>query len=395
MEKKKNRFGLGFLVGVLVMVVLVGSAGTGFYLSRKGNTASGKVSENTAEKVDYLEKIINAYYLDDIDKKELADGVYKGLLSGLNDPYSVYYTAEEYRELQESTEGTYCGVGAIVSQNAETGVITVIKIFENAPGDKAGMKDGDVIYKVEGKEVTGENIDKVVSKMKGEKGTKVNITVYRTSENKYIDLEITRDSVDVPTVSYKMLDKKMGIAYIQISQFDNVTYDQFMDAIQALQAKGMKAVIFDVRDNPGGVYDTVCNILDELLPEGTIVYTKDKYDKEEREMSDADCLDIPMVVLQNENSASASEIFAGAIQDYGVGKIIGTQSFGKGIVQTILPLPDGTAVKITIAKYYTPKDKNIHGKGITPDIDIQQDQSTEADEQLLKAQEVIKEMLEK
>lgn len=395
MEKKKNRFGLGFLVGVLVMVVLVGSAGTGFYLSRKGNAASGKVSENTAEKVDYLEKIINAYYLDDIDKKELADGVYKGLLSGLNDPYSVYYTAEEYRELQESTEGTYCGVGAIVSQNAETGVITVIKIFENAPGDKAGMKDGDVIYKVEGKEVTGENIDKVVSKMKGEKGTKVNITVYRTSENKYIDLEITRDSVDVPTVSYKMLDKKMGIAYIQISQFDNVTYDQFMDAIKALKAKGMKAVIFDVRDNPGGVYDIVCNMLDELLPEGTIVYTKDKYDKEEREMSDADCLDIPMVVLQNENSASASEIFAGAIQDYGVGKIIGTQSFGKGIVQTILPLPDGTAVKITIAKYYTPKDKNIHGKGITPDIDIQQDQSTEADEQLLKAQEVIKEMLEK
>lgn len=395
MEKKKNRFGLGFLVGVLVMVVLVGSAGTGFYLSRKGNTASGKVSENTAEKVDYLEKIINAYYLDDIDKKELANGVYKGLLSGLNDPYSVYYTAEEYRELQESTEGTYCGVGAIVSQNAETGVITVIKIFENAPGDKAGMKDGDVIYKVEGKEVTGENIDKVVSKMKGEKGTKVNITVYRTSENKYIDLEITRDSVDVPTVSYKMLDKKMGIAYIQISQFDNVTYDQFMDAIKALKAKGMKAVIFDVRDNPGGVYDIVCNMLDELLPEGTIVYTKDKYDKEEREMSDADCLNIPMVVLQNENSASASEIFAGAIQDYGVGKIIGTQSFGKGIVQTILPLPDGTAVKITIAKYYTPKDKNIHGKGITPDIDIQQDQSTEADEQLLKAQEVIKEMLEK
>lgn len=395
MEKKKNRFGLGFLVGVLVMVVLVGGAGIGLYLSGKESTANGKVSENTAEKVDYLEKIINAYYLDDIDKKKLADGVYKGLLSGLNDPYSVYYTAEEYQELQESTEGTYCGVGAIVSQSAETGVITAVKIFENAPGDKAGMKDGDVIYKVEGKEVTGEDIDKVVSKMKGEKGTNVNITVYRTSENKYIDLEITRDSVDVPTVSYKMLDKKMGIAYIQISQFDNVTYDQFMDAIQALQAKGMKAVIFDVRDNPGGVYDTVCNILDELLPEGTIVYTKDKYDKEEREMSDADCLDIPMVVLQNENSASASEIFAGAIQDYGVGKIIGTQSFGKGIVQTILPLPDGTAVKITIAKYYTPKDKNIHGKGITPDIDIQQDQSTEADEQLLKAQEVIKEMLEK
>ena len=395
MEKKKNRFGLGFLVGVLVMAVLVGGAGIGLYLSGKESTANGKVSENTAEKVDYLEKIINAYYLDDIDKKKLADGVYKGLLSGLNDPYSVYYTAEEYQELQESTEGTYCGVGAIVSQSAETGVITAVKIFENAPGDKAGMKDGDVIYKVEGKEVTGEDIDKVVSKMKGEKGTKVNITVYRSSENKYIDLEITRDSVDVPTVSYKMLDKKMGIAYIQISQFDNVTYDQFMDAIQALQAKGMKAVIFDVRDNPGGVYDTVCNMLDELLPEGTIVYTKDKYDKEEREMSDADCLDIPMVVLQNGNSASASEIFAGAIQDYGVGKIIGTQSFGKGIVQTILPLPDGTAVKITIAKYYTPKDKNIHGKGITPDIDIQQDQSTEADEQLLKAQEIIKEMMEK
>ena len=395
MEKKKNHFWKGFFIGVLVITVAMGSIGTGLYVSYREKMENGTVSESTEKKVDYLEKIINANYFDKADKKKLEEGVYKGLLSGLEDPYSVYYTAEEYRALQEDTEGKYCGVGAIVSQNTETGVISAVKVFENAPGAKAGMKNDDAIYKVEGNEVTGEDLDKVVSKMKGEKGTKVNITVYRVSENKYIDLEITRDEVNVPTISYEMLDKENGIAYIQISQFDEVTYDQFTKAIEALKKKGMKAVIFDVRDNPGGVYSTVCNMLDELLPEGTIVYTKDKTGKEERETSDTNCLDIPMVVLQNGNSASASEIFAGAIKDYGAGKIVGTQSFGKGIVQTILPLPDGTAVKITVSKYYTPSGENIHGKGITPDVEMVQDESTEEDEQLLKAEEIIKEMLKK
>lgn len=392
MKKNKNRFVPGFLLGMLAMAVVVAGIGAGVYFSQKGN--SGKtISESTAAKADYLEKIIDAYYLDEVDESELEAGVYKGLLSGLNDPYSVYYTPDEYTALLEDTSGKYYGVGALVSQNADTGIITAIRVFEGAPADKAGMKNGDVIYKVEDQEVTGEDLNSVVSEMKGDKGTQVNITVYRASEEKYIDLVITRDEVNVPTVSYKMLDEKQKIGYIQISQFEEVTYDQFTEAINALKEQGVKAVIFDLRDNPGGLYNIVCDILDDLLPEGTIVYTKDKYDNEEKQTSDAACLDLPMVVLQNENSASASEIFAGAIQDFGAGTIVGTQSFGKGIVQTILPLSDGSAVKLTIEKYYTPSGKNIHGTGITPDVLVEADTESEDDVQLLKAQEVIEGLL--
>lgn len=394
MKKKKNRFVLGFVLGMLAMAIVVASIGVGIYFSQKDSSGQ-KISESTEKKIDSLEKIINAYYLDDIDEEELENGVYKGLLSGLNDPYSVYYTAEEYKALMEDTSGKYYGIGALVSQSADTGVITAIKVFENAPADKAGMENGDIIYKVEGKEVTGEDLNNVVSQMKGDKGTEVNITVYRASQKKYIDLKITRDEVNVPTVSYKMLDEKKKIGYIQITQFEEVTYDQFTNAVNDLKKQGMKAVIFDLRDNPGGLYNIVCDILDDLLPEGTIVYTKDKYNNEEKQTSDANCLNLPMVVLQNENSASASEIFAGAIQDFKAGTIVGTQSFGKGIVQTILPLNDGSAVKITIEKYYTPSGTNIHGTGITPDVVIEADAESEDDVQLLKAQEVIKELLNK
>ena len=245
---------------------------------------------------------------------------------------------------------------------------------------------------MEDKEVTGEDLNNVVAKMKGEKHTKVKINIYRASEKKYMDVEVTRDEVNVPTVEYKMLDKKAGIGYIQITQFEQVTDKQFSVALADLKKQGMKSVIFDVRDNPGGLYDVVCNILDELLPEGTLVYTMDKDGKKVEQTSDAKSVNIPIVVLQNENSASASEIFAGAIQDFGAGKIVGTQSFGKGIVQSILPLSDGSAVKLTVEKYYTPKGVNIHGKGITPDVVIEAGEDEKKDLQLEKAVETIKKM---
>lgn len=378
------------------MAVTVGGIGAGLYFSNNfGHSKNTKMSDSVEEKVDYLERMIDAYYLDDVERKNLEEGIYKGLLSGLNDPYSVYYTEEECRELMESTTGRYCGIGALVSQNAESGEITAVSVFEGAPAKNAGMTDGDIIYKVDGEAVTGEDLNSVVSKMKGDKGTKVKVTVYRKSTDKYIDLDIIRDEVDEPTVSYKMIDKKEGIAYIQISQFEEVTYNQFENAVKDLKSQGMKAVIFDLRNNLGGLYDTVCKILDKLLPEGTIVYTKDKYGRKEERKSDEDSLGIPMVVLQNEHSASASEIFTGAVKDFGAGKIVGTQSFGKGIVQNIFPLNDGTAVKLTISKYYTPKGENIHGKGITPDVNIERGESDTEDVQMTKAQEVIKELMKK
>lgn len=402
MNKTRNRFALGFVLGMFAMLVVLASVGAGIYFSQFGGSGkntetvegepsktSEDVAKATSQKVKYLQKIIDAYYLNDIDTEKLEEGVFKGLLAGLEDPYSVYYTKEEYDAFMEDSTGKYYGIGALVSQNADTGIITAINVFEDSPAYKAGMKSGDVIYKVEDKEVTGEDLSNVVAKMKGEKGTKVKITVYRSSENKYIELEITRDKVNVPTVEYKMLDKKNKIGYIQISQFEEVTYEQFTEAVESLQKQGMKAVIFDLRDNPGGLYSTVCDMLDDLLPEGTLVYTKDKYGKEEKQTSDEKCISIPMVVIQNGNSASASEIFAGAIQDFNAGQIVGEQSFGKGIVQTILPLTDGSAVKLTIQDYYTPSGKNIHGKGITPNVEVEDDIKTEQDEQLDKALEMI------
>lgn len=392
MKKNKSRFLLGFVLGMLAMVVVVGSVGAGLYYAGK-NRAEYTISEKTSQKVDYLAKLIDAKFLNQVNQSDLEDGIYKGLLEGLNDPYSVYYTADEYKKMMEQTSGTYSGIGALVSQNAETGIITIIKAFADAPAAKAGVKNGDIIYKVEDKEVTGVDINKVVSDMKGEKGTTVKLTVYRQTEKKYIDVTITRDQVDEPTVEYEMIDKKNKIGYVLISQFEEVTYDQFKKAIDELNKQGMKGVIFDVRNNPGGLYNIVCEVLDDILPEGTLVSTKDKYGNEDKQTSDSACLNIPIVVLQNENSASASEIFSGAIKDFEAGKIVGTQSFGKGIVQTVIPLSDGSAIKLTVQDYYTPSGANIHEKGITPDVVVEASDSATVDSQLEKAKETLKELM--
>lgn len=381
----KKDFAKGYIAGFLTIAIIAG----GCYVGSKvnGSNKGESISDKTVTKMNLLEKVINKSYLGDVDTEKLEQGVYKGLMYGLEDPYSEYYTAEEYKELQESLSGSYYGIGVMVTQNTETGVITVVRVFKDAPGDKAGMMADDILYKVEDEEVTGVDIDSVVTKIKGAKGTKVNVTVYRPSEKKYVDLEITRDEVSVPTVEYKMLTDNIG--YVEIVQFEAVTYDQFTEAMEELKSQGMESVIFDVRDNPGGMYSIVVSMLDDLLPEGTIVYTEDKEGDKSVEYSDKECLDMPMVVLQNGDSASAAEIFAGAIKDYGVGEVIGTTSFGKGIVQTILPLTDGSAIKITIEKYFTPNGINIHDKGIEPDIEVEDDLDTEEDEQLQKAIEVL------
>ncbi len=390
--KKKNRSGFvpGFLIGMLSMFIMVAGIGAGIYLSDTGITSSkNDVAVSKAEKkLKSLEHVIHNYYLEDVNQDYLVEGLYKGLFAGIGDPYSVYYTKEEYKELMQATSGKYYGIGALVSQDMKTGLITISKVFQGAPADKAGMKAEDVIHKVDDESVDGKEVDKVVAMMKGEKGTQVKVTVYRPSEKKYIDLKIIRDEVKVPTVESKMLNKEIG--YIQITEFDEITGEQFTKALSQLKKKGMKKVIFDVRNNPGGSYSTVCDMLDEILPAGTLVYTKDKYGNEEKQVSEPNSLNMAMVVLQNENSASASEIFAGAIQDFKAGKIIGTQSFGKGIVQQIIPLGDGSAVKLTVEKYYTPSGKNIHGKGITPDIKVQQGEDEKKDIQLEKAIEELK-----
>lgn len=384
--KKSRDYLLGILTGAFVVVIIVAGIKVGTsYL----NNSSNKISERTESKLDYLQRIINKYYLDSdkIDEEAEEANVYKGLLNGLGDPYSVYYTADEYKKLQEMTSGTYGGIGVVVTQDTETGVVTAMRVFEKSPSAKAGLKAGDIFFEVAGEKVTGMDLNEITSKIKGEKGTKVKIKIYRSSDDKYIDFEIERADVDIPTVSHKMLDNKVG--YISIIEFDEITYEQFTEAIEDLKSQGMESVIFDVRDNPGGLYTSVVAILDDLLPKGTLVYTIDKEGNKQVQSSDSECLEIPMVVLQNENSASASEIFAGAIKDFKAGTIVGKTSFGKGIVQSVLPLRDGSALKLTVEKYYTPNGVNIHGTGIEPDVEAEDDINTEKDEQLQKATDIL------
>ena len=358
------------------------------------NSKKGEIEK----KIDVLARYIDECYLDDVDTEKLVDGIYQGFMAGLGDPYSEYYTEEDYKSLMEMTSGKYCGIGASVSQSYETGIITIVKPFEGGPANKAGILPGDVLYKVNDKEVTGEDLQEVVATMKGESGTKVTLEVVRDGEKEPLSFEVTREEIEVPSIEYKMLEDSIG--YVAISGFEENTDEQFTKALAQLENQGMKGLVIDLRDNGGGLVDTVVNMLEHFLSKGKmIVYTRDKNGKgQEFKAQNEDELKVPMVVLMNGNSASASEIFAGAVQDYGIGTLVGTKSFGKGIVQNVIPMSDGTALKLTIAKYFTPNGRNIHKKGIEPDVKVELNDEAkkmivvplEKDNQLQKAIGVVK-----
>ena len=361
------------------------------------DSGSGKdaVDSSTQKKVSELKELIDQNYMGAVDEKQLEEGIYKGFISGLDDPYSVYYDEEETKSLYETTEGEYQGIGAVLSQNMNTGIITLVQIYDDSPAMKAGLKDNDILYKVNGEEVTGVELTEVVSHIKGEKGTTVEMTVLRGADNEEVTVTATRDTVEAQTVKYRMMDGQIG--YVSVSEFDSVTYDQYQKALKDLEGQGMKGLVVDLRNNPGGNLNTVCDMLDLMLPKGLIVYTEDKDgNRQEASSDDENQFTLPLAVLVNGNSASASEIYAGAIQDYGIGDIVGTQTYGKGVVQQIFDLKDDTCVKLTIAKYFTPKGRSINGKGITPDVEVEyeaDENNPEADNQLDKAVETIKNKL--
>ncbi len=392
--KDKKGFLQGALCGALAILLVAGliSCGMGTYGIRLGGQ---KHSGEIDNKISGLRELIDARYLGEVDDSELEEGLYKGLISGLEDPYSVYYDEEETKRLVEATEGEYDGIGAVLTQNMDTGIVTLVQIYEGSPAMEAGLKDDDILYKVGDMEVTGMDLTEVVSHIKGEKGTEVSLTVLRGENNEEVTVTAVRNTIQAQTIEYEMKDDKIG--YIAVSEFDLVTYAQYKDALTDLEGEGMKGLIVDLRNNPGGNLSTVCEMLDLMLPEGLIVYTEDKEgNREEMESDEESQFHLPMVVLMNGNSASASEIYAGAIQDYGIGKIVGTQSYGKGVVQQIFDLKDGTCVKLTIAEYFTPKGRNINGTGITPDVEVEyekNEEDPEADNQLDKAVEVLKEQL--
>lgn len=355
---------------------------------------------SVAKKVDEINSLIDKYYYFDVDRDKQEEALYDGIMEGLDDPYSVYYTKEEYAELQEDTSGEYVGIGAVVTMNSDMRV-EIVRPIKNSPAEEAGLKAGDVLVQVDDTEITDQELSVVVDMIRGKEGTKAHLKIYRQGEPDYLEFDVERRTVENYTVENEMLDDQVG--YIAVTQFNDNTAQEFEDAMDEVQANGAKTAIIDLRDNPGGLLTAVVDMCDYIMDDGVIVSTKDRDGNVIGEYKDSGkhSVDIPLVVLVNGNSASASEIFSGAMQDSGKAKLVGTTTFGKGIVQSVIPLSDGTAVKLTIAKYFTPNGNDIHKKGITPDYEVElPDGQTSAvnidradDTQLQKAQEVIAEML--
>lgn len=388
---KHKEYAAGVLTGVLVVALAAG--GVKFVQQRQYN---GVLSDSShVQKIEYLEKMIDQEYLGEVDNDEMAEGVYAGLVYGLGDVYSRYYTADEYAQETASTDGAYAGIGVSIQKNKNGGV-QIAECYEGGPGADAGLQTGDVITAINDTDVTDMELSDVVFLIRENKDNTIVLTVFRENEEKSREISVDVTDVELPSVFGEMLDKKTG--YIQITQFTGVTPQQYKDMFTELKDKGMERLVIDLRDNPGGLLTSVCDILREILPEGLIVYTEDKYGNREEETCDGKHqLDMPLAVLVNENSASASEIFAGAVQAHEVGTIVGTTTYGKGVVQELRQLSDGSAVKLTVSNYYTPNGNSINKVGIKPDVEVKlasellnKDEIThEEDNQLQKALDVI------
>ncbi|MBM6650836.1 S41 family peptidase [Megamonas funiformis] len=333
-------------------------------------------------------RFIETKYVNDTDDVKLIDAAIDGMVKSLNDPHSNYLSPKMYKTLMEQTEGSFAGIGVIMGMDNEQ-KIHIVGIMENSPGQKAGLQEGDEILAVDGVPVTQMAFDEVAAHVRGQAGTDVVLTIMRDNANQ--DITITRDNIKLKTVGHKMLDNNIG--YIQIVSFSEDTANEFNEAYNDLKNQGMKALVLDLRNNPGGLLTTCVEIAKKLVPKGEIVSIVDKQGNKETYSSSLEAPEYPLAVLINKNSASASEILSGAIQDTKAGTIIGNTSYGKGSVQTILPMFEDDAVKLTIAKYYTPSGRSIDGTGITPDIEINLDENATSDTQLDKALEVLKAQL--
>lgn len=339
------------------------------------NSDEDELSVTNQAVIDKLNILVNAvdeYYLKDSDTQAMIDGMYAGLIDSLGDTYSVYYTEEEINALLDQTQGIYFGIGAYIGFDEDANMCYVSKLIKGTPAEASELLQGDYIVMVDGTDTIGMSTSDIVTLIKGEEGTSVIVSVMRENSTEVIDISVTRAKIETPTVEYEMLENKIG--YIEITEFDTVTYNQFKEAYDTLNNQGMKALVLDLRANPGGNVSTVCDISRLLLPEGLIVYTEDKDGyRTEYQCDGKNEIQIPLVVLIDGNSASASEILAGAIKDYEIGTLMGTTSFGKGIVQRIISISDGTAIKLTVSNYFTPNGNYIHGVGIEPDITVEWD----------------------
>ncbi|BDF57944.1 peptidase S41 [Christensenellaceae bacterium] len=356
----------GFLSGMLALaaiLVCVAAFDGSYNVSRNADMYP------VFAKMQQIQKLVDDKFYFEQDADAVASGVYKGMVFGLDDNYSYYLDPYEYKQYLRSLQGNYTGIGASVTQDADTLLTTVKSVEPDGPAAQAGMREGDVIVAVNGADVTQTSLENLIyDHIMGDVGTQVVVTVKRG--DKRLDLPMTRQKIIDQTVSYRMLDDQTG--YLQVTSFEDETVPQFIDAVSELQGKGMRRVVYDLRGNGGGSLSAVVKMLDYLLPDGLLVYTEDKYGNrlETYEGSDGHEVDIPAVILVDEGTASASEVFSSAMRDYGRAQLVGTRTFGKGIVQQLYPLGDGSAVKLTVSAYFTKSGTPIQGEGLSPDVEV-------------------------
>ena len=364
-KKKKSRFGIGILVGVLITIaafMIAAVIGVFLYINGMKN---GTTQMDYQEKLDTIETYLNEYFLWDLDEEQIEDSLAQGLLTGTGDKYAQYYSKKEFDNLMEEISGSYGGIGVSIIEN-DAGEIEVVQVFKGSPAEAAGILPKDIVIEADGvKEI--KDVDHLVELVRGEAGTTVDLVIRRDGEE--IPFTLERQIIEMELITYEMLEDHIG--YIRLSEFDTIAVDQFNAALDDLEAQGMEKLIIDLRDNPGGDYDTVIALADRVLPEGKITTVVDKNGASSVETSDEEHqINIPMVVLINGNSASASELFSGAIKDYGIATMIGETTYGKGIIQSIYRLPDGSGMKFTTQEYLTPNGNHIHEIGVTPDIEV-------------------------
>ncbi len=351
---------------------------------------------STMAKIRQIENMLDTYYVEDYDKELAEELMYTGLSAGVGDPYTYYLSADSLAEQVEKNSGHFVGIGVEIYAG-DDGYIVVSSVTAGGPAEAAGILAEDKITEVDGESITGKTAADVSALVKGEEGTDVTLTIFRESTGEVLEKTVTRQDIQVQTVSWRMMENNIG--YISITNFRENTYSQFKEALDTLEAEGMEKLVLDLRNNTGGLVKSAHDIGEELLPEGIMVYTMDKEGNREDTLCDDVYNDVPLVVLVNGNSASAAEILAGAIQDTGRGQLIGTTTFGKGLVQRLFTLSDGSGLNVTIQKYYTPNGTSIHGVGITPDYEVELPEEyaqqtnipAEADTQLQKAVEVLSE----
>ena len=392
------------IIMLVVLTAVITALITTIAIYKLGGTAVGNVEKNVVQgnnsNITYtlsnFRNIIDKYYLGEVDDKALLEGAIKGYVAGLDDPYSEYFTKEELEDYKEDTMGNFTGIGIYMVKNTERNVIQVLAPIKGTPAEEAGILPGDIIYKINDEVYTGDQMTEASSKIKGENGSKVKLQIIR--DDKTIDVEVERKNIKVNHVESKVIDNTIG--YLKLSTFDEGCAKEFKEKLEELKKQNITSLVVDLRNNGGGIVDEALDIADLLIEKDTtLLITTDKNGKEEVKKAKArKAIDVPVIVLTNENSASSSEILAGALKDNNAAKIVGTKTYGKGVIQELLTLSDGSGLKITTNEYYTPNKNKINKVGIEPDEKVELPEEyknkltipEDKDTQLQKAKEMLK-----